>query len=90
VDHALFSSQGAAPTGMIIRSAGLQFGLQFTLVQPGSSEYAHTVYAAARTPMNPCERVPLKLLIRGVGLHWPEIWPYNTAKHRLTMRTSER
>jgi hypothetical protein len=27
----LFSCQGAAPKGMIIRSAGLQFGLQFTL-----------------------------------------------------------
>jgi hypothetical protein len=37
----LFSCQDAAPKGMIIRSAGLQFGLQFTLVQPGSPEYAH-------------------------------------------------
>jgi hypothetical protein len=37
----LFSCQGAAPKGMIIGSAGLQFGLQFTLVQPGSPEYAH-------------------------------------------------
>src|SRR5262245_57912090 len=45
--------------------AGLQFGLQFTAVRPGSSEYAHAVYAAARTHMNPGELCPLKLLILG-------------------------
>src|SRR5215475_1448769 len=50
---------------------GLQFGLQFTSVRPSSPEYAHTVQPAARTPMNPGERAPLKLSIRGFGVRVP-------------------
>jgi hypothetical protein len=46
----------------------LQFGLQFIPVRQRSPEYAHAFCPAARTPMNPRERTPLKLLIRGLGV----------------------
>jgi len=51
--------------------AGLQFGLQFTVVRPGSAEYAPPGRSAARTAMNPRELTRLKLLIRGFELQQP-------------------
>ena len=57
--------EGAITHTVILRTAGLQFGLQFTLVRPGSPEYGESVWPAARTLMNPSEPAPLKLLIRG-------------------------
>ena len=64
--------------------------LQFAPVQASSAKHTHALWPAARTLTNPSGSGLLKLLIRGLGLHLREIWPYNTAKHRLTMRTCER
>jgi hypothetical protein len=64
----LFSCQGAVLPRVIIRSAGLQFGLQFTLIQPGSPEYTHPTRPAAGTATNSGEPAPLKLLIRWFGI----------------------
>jgi hypothetical protein len=57
---------------------GLQFGLQFTPVQPSSPGYTRPARPAARTPMNPREHAPLKFLIRGLGLRVPGGAPMNT------------
>jgi hypothetical protein len=57
--------EGAITHTVSLRTAGLQFGLQFTLIRPGSPEYGKSVWPAARTLMNPSEPAPLKLLIRG-------------------------
>ena len=59
------SYQVSGPSQGDRQSQGLQFGLQFIAVQPGSVEYARRVWPAARTAMNPGELAPLKLLIRG-------------------------
>jgi hypothetical protein len=58
-------SRSEPVTGVIVNPPGLQFGLQFIAVRPGSAESAHQVRPAARTAMNPYELAPLKLLIRG-------------------------